>query len=144
VSAQAGLGDEILAFGCPIYDSMFTEDPMTEQAPTRHDLEANIVKRCWKDESFREEFTADPADTLVKYLQVPAVSLPKIVVHEEPAGSWHIVLPAKAASGQELSETDLEKIAGGVTPGFGVQVVSMAASSVTPAVMYDRRRKEGW
>jgi hypothetical protein len=44
---------------------------------TRHDLEAKIVKRCWEDEGFRKEFTADPAATFVKYLQVPASSLPK-------------------------------------------------------------------
>ena len=64
--------------------------PMTEQATvlTRHDLEAKIVKRCWEDEEFRREFTADPAGVFVKYLQIPAASLPKIVVHEETTGSW--------------------------------------------------------
>src|SRR6516162_7303968 len=91
---------------------------MTEQAPTltRHDLEAKIVKHCWEDEAFHQEFTADPVGTAVKYLEVPAASLPNIVVHEEPAGSWHIVLPAKPANAGELSEEDLEKIAGGSTP----------------------------
>jgi hypothetical protein len=62
---------------------------MTErsQTLTRHDLEARIVKRCWEDEGFRAEFIADPAGTFVKYLEVPAASLPKIAAHEEPAGS---------------------------------------------------------
>jgi hypothetical protein len=66
---------------------------MTEQAPTltRYDIEAKIVKRCWQDEEFRKEFMADPVGTAVKYLDVPAASLPNILVHEEPAGSWHIV-----------------------------------------------------
>jgi hypothetical protein len=37
-------------------------------------------------------------------------------VHEEPAGSWHIVLPAKPADAGELSDADLEKVARGITP----------------------------
>jgi hypothetical protein len=91
---------------------------MSEPAPTltRHDLEAKIVKRCWEDKAFHKEFTADPVGTAVKYLEVPAANLPNIVVHEEPAGSWHIVLPEKPASAGELSEEDLEKVAGGSTP----------------------------
>ena len=99
---------------------------MSETAPalTRHDLEAKIVKHCWEDEAFHQEFTADPVGTAVKYLEVPAASLPNIVVHEEPAGSWHIVLPAKPANAGELSEEDLEKIAGGSTPVCLATVVS--------------------
>ena len=91
---------------------------MSEQAATlsRHDIEAKIVKRCWEDEAFHQEFAADPVGTAVKYLQVPAANLPNIVVHEEPAGSWHIVLAAKPADAGELSEEDLEKVAGGSTP----------------------------
>jgi hypothetical protein len=82
---------------------------------TRHDLEAKIVKRCWEDEAFCKAFTADPEGVFVRYLQIPAASLPKIVVHEESAGSWHIVLPPGPANAGELSERDLESVAGGYT-----------------------------
>jgi hypothetical protein len=84
---------------------------------TRHDLEAKIVKRCWENEDFRREFTADPGGAFFRYLEVPAAGLPKIVIHEEPAGSWHIVLPARPAEIRELSEQDLEQIAGGTSAG---------------------------
>jgi hypothetical protein len=40
---------------------------------------------------------------------VPAADLPNIVIHEEPPGSWHIVLPAKLAEAGDLSDADLEK-----------------------------------
>jgi hypothetical protein len=108
---------------------------MTEQAPvlTRHDLEAKIVKRCWEDEGFRREFTADPPGVFVKYLQVPAASVPKIVVHGESTGSWHIVLPAKPANTGELSDTDLERVAGGTTPvvaTVAIFTVSTASSAI--------------
>jgi hypothetical protein len=82
----------------------------------RHDLEAKIVKRCWENEGFRAEFIAHPEGAFVKYLEVPAASLPKVVVHEEQPGSWHIVLPAKQVNANELSEQDLERVAGGPTP----------------------------
>jgi hypothetical protein len=101
---------------------------MTERTPelTRHDLEAKIVKRSWEDEGFRSEFIADPAGAFVKYINVPRTSLPRITVHPEEPGSWHIVLPVKPANAGELSEEDLEKVAGGVTPTV---IVSVAVSS---------------
>jgi hypothetical protein len=100
---------------------------MTDEAPplTRYDLEAKIVKRCWQDEAFRREFTADPVGTAVKYLEVPAANLPHIVVHEEPAGAWHIVLPARPAEAGELSEADLERVAAGFGGAIGAIVVTV-------------------
>jgi hypothetical protein len=83
------------------------------QTLTRHDLEAKIVKHSWEDEGFRAEFVADPAGAFTRYLEIPAAGLPKIVVHEEGAGSWHIVLPARPTNMSELSEQDLERVAGG-------------------------------
>jgi hypothetical protein len=90
---------------------------MAEAGPalSRHDLEAKIVKRCWQDEGFCKEFTSDPTGSFVKYLKIPETELPKIVIHEESVGSWHIVLPATPGNAAELSEADLERIAGGTT-----------------------------
>jgi hypothetical protein len=104
---------------------------MTEQAPplTRHDLEARIVKRCWEDGALRKEFTADPAGTFVKYLEIPAASLPKIVVHQETPGTWHIVLPAKPAGANELSEADLEKVAAASVIPVPVAILNAAAAA---------------
>jgi hypothetical protein len=116
---------------------------MTESAPlTRHDLEAKIVKRCWEDEEFRKEFTADPAGTFAKYLQIPAGSLPKIVVHEERSGSWHIVLRAKPADDGELSDEELEKVAGGTTPALGTAMVTGMSIAYSKAISGDYA--EGW
>ena len=117
---------------------------MPEPAPTltRHDLEAKIVKRCWEDEAFYKEFTADPVGTAVKYLEVPAANLPNIVVHEEPAGSWHIVLPAKPANAGELSEAELEKVAGGSQQtGCAPSVFTGVPTGVLSGVV---TLKQGW
>jgi hypothetical protein len=112
---------------------------MTEQQNllTRHDLEAKIVRRCWEDEEFCKEFTADPAAVFVKYLQIPSKNLPKISVYREELGSWHIVLPAKPANSGQLSEAELEKVAGGVTPiavSVSVSAVASAASAAGSGV----------
>jgi hypothetical protein len=110
----------------------------------RHDLEAKIVKRCWEDEAFRKEFTADPAGAFVKYLQVPAVSLPKIVVHQEAPGSWHIVLPAKPANARELSEEELERVAGGTTPFIASVTVTLATGTGVATVLITGDQAIAW
>jgi hypothetical protein len=84
---------------------------------------AKVIKRCWEDEAFHRE--SDPVGTAVKYLEVPAANLPNIVVHEEPAGSWHIVLPARPADAGDLSDADLEEVAGGTGP---IAIVSFVAA----------------
>jgi hypothetical protein len=108
---------------------------MESKEMSRHDLEAKIVKRCWEDEAFRREFLADPAAAFVKYLGVSPAGLPKISVHEEAAGSWHVVVPAKPADANasgELTDQDLEQIAGGVTSlacvTLGVSITTLGAT----------------
>jgi hypothetical protein len=111
---------------------------MNEQAMSRHDLEAKIVRRGWENEEFRKEFEADPAGTFARHLGVPAAALPKIVVHEEQPGSWHIVLPVKPANSVELSERDLEQLAGGSTPGclgIGTVVIAVVGSGAASAAV---------
>jgi hypothetical protein len=76
------------------------------------------------NEEFHKEFIADPAGAFTKYLDVPAASQPKIVVHEKPAGSWHIVLTAKPANASELSDRELETVVGASA------IISVVASSV--------------
>jgi hypothetical protein len=117
---------------------------------TRDDLEAKIVKRCWQDEEFRKEFTADPAGAFVKYLEIPAASLPHISVHQEEPGAWHIVLPAKPANTAEISEADLEKVAAGletmkfiVSYGFH-SLMSAAASASLTVGLSQTLVEEGW
>src|ERR1700689_3429755 len=100
-----------------------------ESMLTRHDLEAKIVKRCWEDEAFREEFTTDPAGAFVKYLRIPAAGLPTITVHQEALGTWHIVLPERPANPNELSEEDLEKVAGGVLTGPLCLLATLSAAA---------------
>jgi hypothetical protein len=105
---------------------------MAVQVFTRHDLEAKIVQRSWEDEGFRGKLLADPIGAFCRHFEVPADGAPRIVVHEETPGSWHIVLPSKSADASELSDTDLEKLAGGGSP---VVVATVVGTIVWSAII---------
>jgi lactobin A/cerein 7B family class IIb bacteriocin len=63
-------------------------------------------------------------------------------VHEEPAGSWHIVLPARPADAGELSEEDLEKVAGGTTPV--ATAIILGTAILTGSAAWVTKREGGW
>lgn len=118
----------------------------TEPAPlTRHELEAKIAKRAWQDEAFRAEFLADPAATFVKYTNVATAQLPRIVVHEEQPGTWHIVLPTKPAAAGELSDAELEQVAGGATPAaVAITVAKIVTAGLLAGSMAVAQEEAGW
>jgi hypothetical protein len=89
--------------------------PRSSTALERRALEAKLIQRCWRDETFRRALVSDPAATIAAHTGMEKASLPNIVVHEEPAGTWHIVLPAAPTEAGELSDEELERIAGGVS-----------------------------
>jgi len=99
-------------------------------ALSRHEIEARIVRKAWQDEAFRAELIADPVAVFTKYTGVAATQLPTILVHQEQSNEWNIVLPAKPAKTSELSDQDMERVAGGqMTIGQGggtfMQVVTV-------------------
>jgi hypothetical protein len=101
---------------------------MNAQAMTHHDLEAKIVQRSWED-NVRRKFVAYPDGAFGKYFQIPTDRLPQIVAHEETAGTWHIVLPARLANASELSDTDLERVAGGTASAAAPAAAATAAAA---------------
>jgi hypothetical protein len=116
---------------------------MTTSRLTRHDLEAKIVKRCWENDGFRKEFLSDPASAFAKYENKPKAKLPKIVVHEEQPGSWHIVLPAKPDKAGELSDDELEKVAGG-TDLMATLLIGGGAALVLGMTALNTVQDHGW
>jgi len=72
---------------------------------------SQLIARCWSDENFRRKFVTDPLATLKAEgvdLEMPAGASLKVVQDTEDLA--HFVLPAKPT---ELSEEELEKVAGG-------------------------------
>jgi hypothetical protein len=114
--------------------------PMATQQMT-HDLETMIVQRSREDERFHQEFLVDPARAFWKYLQIPADWLPQTVVYEKSAGTWHIVVPPKT-NARELSDTDLERVAGGTQAA--VVSAAVAVSVGLPLSIIVSAEVGGW
>jgi len=106
-----------------------TAATVTNSAMSRADIEAKIVKRCWTDEAFRRELLADPVACFVKYTGLTTEQAPAIRIHEESGRDWHIVIPAKPAQAGELSDADLERVAGGTDP-----VATIASATIVATI----------
>jgi hypothetical protein len=69
-----------------------------------------VVARAWSDELFKTRLLADPKTVLKENgIEVPADVTFKVV--EDSGKTIHLILPERPA---ELSEAELEQVAGGV------------------------------
>jgi hypothetical protein len=80
---------------------------------TKRDLEVALVEKCWKDPEFKKQILADPKGMLERHIGTKLPGDLKIFVHEENAESVHFSLPPAPTNAMELSDEDLEKVAGG-------------------------------
>ena len=82
---------------------------------TRGQLWDKIVEQAQKNPKYAAQLKSDSCGLMEKQL---STSIPKSVnvkVVEEANDTYYIVLPAMAKEGAELSDSDLEKVAGGGT-----------------------------
>ncbi|MFN7916626.1 MAG: NHLP leader peptide family RiPP precursor [Vicinamibacterales bacterium] len=82
---------------------------------TRGQLWDKIVEQAQKNPKYLETLKNDPRSLMEKQLGTAIPANVNIKVLEESADTYYIVLPAIAAEGAELSDSDLEKVAGGGT-----------------------------
>ena len=89
---------------------------MTEQQQpqTRKDIEARIIAKAWKDESYRQELLANPKAIFEQEFGIEFPTEINVEVLEETPTSLNFVLPMRPELlRQELNEEELELIAGG-------------------------------
>lgn len=85
-------------------------------ADFRSDMEARVVERAMKDESFRSQLIADPHAALQQVLGVSLPGTVRIEVVEETPGTMYLVLPPADTGPRELSEEEVGAVAGsGIT-----------------------------
>lgn len=91
-------------------------DQDSPKLPTWQEFHNALMVRALKDESFRRELLADPKAMVEKEMgkvkegiQLPVAWEVKVI--EQPANVLYLVLPAM--SGDELSDEELDSIAGG-------------------------------
>jgi hypothetical protein len=112
---------------------------------TKRDLEVALVEKCWKDPEFKKQILADPKGMLELHIGKKLPGDLKVFVHEENAETLHFSLPPAPTNATELSDEDLEKVAGG-TEVIAVLSVTVAAAltvigTVSGAVATS---KNGW
>ncbi len=82
--------------------------------PTRTELDARIRENIASDPGFRKALIDNPRTAVSSLLGVTLPEMVNIEVHEESLAHIHLVLPASTST-SELSESDLEMVAGGDT-----------------------------
>jgi len=81
----------------------------TERAAFEHE----VIERAWKDESFKADLMNDPISTLSSEYGANLPDGIEIEVLEETSNKAYLVLPVNP---NELSESELDMVAGGVEP----------------------------
>jgi hypothetical protein len=87
-----------------------------QQPASRAQIELAITRQTLKDPAFRAALLTDPKAALQTASGVPFPEGTRIFVHEEDANTLHLAIPQVPANIEELSDEDLEKVAGGMTP----------------------------
>lgn len=78
-----------------------------------YELNAMIGKKAAEDEEFRLGLLSETKETLEKALNVKFPDSVKFEVHMETGDTLHLIVPAKSAN--ELTDEQLEEVAGGTT-----------------------------
>jgi hypothetical protein len=91
------------------------------EASGREQLERRLVQRSLEDESFRQRLLEDPKAAVEQELGTRLPEDVRVVAVEETAQTIYLVLPSSSplgGEGSELSDRDLEAVAGGTEVGF--------------------------
>jgi hypothetical protein len=104
---------------------------MSAAAPaiTKHQLETNLIEKCWKDPGFREKVLKDPKGMLEGFFGKSLPSDYKVVIHEEDANTLHLAIPPAPSKVTELSDEELERVAGGTELAVLVTALTVAAAT---------------
>lgn len=78
-----------------------------------------LLAKCWADEAFKMQMLADPMATLKAEGVTPPAGL-TIKVVENTADVQYLIIPLKPS---ELSDDDLEKVAGGGETGQAIGAI---------------------
>lgn len=92
-----------------------------EKKQKSQELIANLISKCWEDDSFKKEFILNPAET-IKELTGQELSIPEnakfVVVDQSSEKDVYINIPSKPTAereilNEELTELELELISAG-------------------------------
>jgi hypothetical protein len=111
---------------------------------TRRQLETALIEKCWKDPAFRREIVTDPRGTVQKYTGQKCPEGVSIYVHEEDGNTIHLSIPPAPSNLTELSDEDLERVAGGTDVAFTMAIVSLVATVAGTGAAAAGTNQIGW
>ncbi len=79
----------------------------------QRDYRAEITLKAMKDEDFRQKLLDNPKAVMEHELGIVIPDKINIQVLEEKHDNFYLVLPPKASSEQELTDDELDSVAGG-------------------------------
>jgi hypothetical protein len=106
---------------------------MAAQAVTRRDLETALIEKCWKDPEFKKTVLSDPKGMLERQIGQKLPASIKIFIHEEDAHTLHFSVPVAPSNLTELSDDDLERVAGGTDLVIVTAAITAATGLVASA-----------
>ena len=86
---------------------------------SRAEVERRLIQRSLQDEAFRQSLLDDPRAAIEQELGTQLPESVEVRAVEESADTIYLVLPSRSADvqGGELSDRELEAVAGGASAG---------------------------
>jgi nitrile hydratase alpha subunit len=107
---------------------------METERGTRRQLETVLIEKCWKDPDFKKQVMSDPKGMLERHTGQQLPPQVKIFIHEEDTNTVHFSIPPAPANLTELSDEQLESVAGGTDVITTLAVCLTAAWTVAGTI----------
>jgi len=129
----------------------------TDSAPTRGQFDATLVLKAWEDQGFADELVANPAGVIGEEMRQFHGTIPSnstVKAFAEGANECIITLPAPMAADGELTDGDLDGVAGGdgavgllvagaIVGAIASKVVDVVWSATAPGGQVDTTSRSG-